>query len=125
VNEQPVLKTSEPARDRRLGAADMLTLDQAAKRLGTSTVDVRRMVRRGRAIGLHGHGLGLRLPAWQFEPRIWTALDHLSRELGTKSAWSLLSFLESPMCGLEGRTPRAALEQGEGERVLALARHHV
>ena len=61
------------------------------------------------------------MPKWQFEPPIWNALPRSSAALGTTEGWALLSFLESPHGGLDGMTPRAAIEAGEVERVIQLA----
>lgn len=65
----------------------------------------------------------MRLPRWQFDPAVWEALPELARALGTKDGWALLTFLESPLGGLNGLTPRQALEQGLLDQVIELAEH--
>jgi hypothetical protein len=68
----------------------------------------------------------VRLPCWQFEPRIFSALRSISVCLGTSDGWQLLDFLETPHGTLSGLTPRAALEQGAAlERILMVAKAEV
>jgi hypothetical protein len=95
---------SAPARAERLRAGDMLSIAQAAK-----------------AIALPSSRGGPRLPAWQLVPAIWDALPALSSVLDWTGPWRLLGFLETPLSGLAGLTPRQSLEQGGLKRVLALA----
>ena len=64
----------------------------------------------------------VRLPRWQFEPMVWKTVSRLSTALGTTEGWALLSFLESPHGALGGTAPRLALEQGEADLVIAIAR---
>lgn len=79
-------------------------------------------LRRPHAIAFHHPRLGLRYPRWQFERHIWPVVQELSSALDESSPVALLSWLETPLGALSGRTPRAALEQGElAERVLTLA----
>ncbi len=61
------------------------------------------------------------VPRWQFQADIWRTLLKLSSALDTTNGWKLLSFLESHTGALNGRTPRAAIEQGEADRVLVIA----
>ncbi len=117
-----LLKQSLPARTARLQAADMVSTAEAAELAGVSRITIAKWISTGRCIGLTQLKRGFRLPNWQFEPAVWDVLPALTAALGTPEGWAVLSFLESPQAGLEGRTPRAALEQGQAERVLALAR---
>lgn len=48
-------------------------------------------------------------------------LPKLASALDTTDGWQLLGFLGSPQGALGGKTPLAAIEQGEAERVLAIA----
>ncbi|MBB4843296.1 hypothetical protein HNP55_001815 [Paucibacter oligotrophus] len=109
------------ARMERLSAEDMVSTDEAAALAGTSRVTINAWIAKGRAIGLTQTRRGFRLPRWQFEPQCWAALPALSQALGTVEGWALLAFLETPLGGLSGKTPRQAIEQGQLERVLALA----
>jgi hypothetical protein len=84
-------------------------------------VTVNAWIDKGRAIGLSQVKRGYRMPRWQFEPAMWDALPKLSAALATTEGWALLAFLETPHGGLNGRTPRQAIEQGEAERVVQLA----
>ena len=106
----------------RMDAADMISTDEAAQLVGTSRVTINAWIKAGRCIGVANLRRGFKLPRWQFEPSIAPLLQPLAQSLGTCDGWQLLSFLETPSMALDGKTPRAALEQGEpGERILALA----
>jgi hypothetical protein len=116
-----LLAGSFAARQKRLEAEDMLTTDQAAQYAGTTRVTINAWIAKGRAIGLTQTKRGFKLPRWQFEPAVWQVIQPLSQALQTKDGWALLSFLETPHGGLDGTTPRQALERGQSERVLQLA----
>jgi hypothetical protein len=116
-----LLAGSLAARTQRLQAGDMVTTDQAAELASTTRVTINAWIAKGRAIGLTQTRRGFRLPEWQFEPGLWEAIPELAKALGTSDGWALLSFLETPLGGLGGRSPRQAIEQGDTARVLALA----
>lgn len=116
-----LLSIGRPARALRLQADDMVTTQEAAELVGTSRVTINAWIAQGRAIGLTQTRRGHRLPKWQFEPAVWAVLSQLAQALSTVDGWTILSFLESPLGGLNGRTPRQAIEQGEAMRVLQLA----
>lgn len=109
------------ARQKRLAAGDMLSTEEAAALAGVNRVTVNSWIDKGRAIGLSQVKRGYRLPRWQFEPALWAVLPKLAEALDTTEGWALLAFLETPLGGLNGRTPRQAIEQGEAERVVQLA----
>lgn len=115
-----LLDRSAGARAERLRAADMVSVAEAAKTRGVAPATVRLWIEQGRAIALPLPRNVLRLPRWQFDPVIWDALPQLSEAL-TSTGRCLLSFLETPLGGLEGLTPRQSIEQGGLQRVLALA----
>ncbi|MFG6489745.1 hypothetical protein ACG04R_23920 [Roseateles sp. BYS78W] len=112
---------SAPARSERLQAGDMLSITQAAKAAGVTAATIKAWIKVGRAIALPMSRNAHSLPAWQFAPAIWDALPLLSSALNWTGPWRLLSFLETPLGGLAGLTPRQSLEQGDLQRVLALA----
>lgn len=118
-----LLASGFAARNARLAAVDMVSTDEAARLVGTSRVTINAWIDKGRCIGLTQTKRGFRVPVWQFEPRMWDVLSRLATALGTTDGWTLLNFLESPLGALGGLTPRAAIEQGQGERVLAIAAH--
>lgn len=99
----------------------MLSTDMAADLVGTTRVTINAWIAKGRAIGLTQTRRGFRLPSWQFEPACWEALPWISKALGTRDGWALLTFLETPLGALDGQTPRQALEQGHAARVVELA----
>lgn len=116
-----MLAASLAARTERLQAGDMVTTEQAAELASTTRVTINAWIAKGRAIGLTQTRRGFRMPNWQFEPGIWDAIPAIAKALGTSEGWALLSFLETPLGGLSGRTPRQAIEQGDSTRVLELA----
>lgn len=118
-----LLAKGAEARRKRLDAVDMISTDEAAELAGATRKTVINWIDKGRAIGLSQTKRGFRLPRWQFEPALWDVLPKLVAALGTTEGWAILAFLESPLGGLNGRTPRQAIEQGEAERVLMLAQH--
>jgi hypothetical protein len=118
-----LLANSLVARQQRLGAADMISTEEAAQLVQTTRVTINAWIAKGRAIGLTQTKRGFRMPRWQFEPSMWDALPRLSAALGTTEGWALLSFLESPHGALDGRTPRQAIEQGQMDKVIRIAEH--
>ena len=118
-----MLANSLAARQERLGAADMISTDEAAQLVQTTRVTINAWIAKGRAIGLTQTKRGFRMPRWQFEPSMWGALPRLSAALGITEGWALLSFLETPHGGLNGITPRQAIEQGHMDRVIKIAEH--
>ncbi len=118
-----LLANSLAARQERLGTADMISTDEAAQLVQTTRVTINAWIAKGRAIGLTQTKRGFRMPRWQFEPSMWDAMPRLSAALGTTEGWALLSFLESPHGGLNGLTPRQAIEQGQSDKVIRIAEH--
>ena len=116
-----LLADSLSARSARLAADDLVSTDVAAEIAGTSRVTINAWIDKGRCIGLAQTKRGFRVPRWQFEPRIWSAVPKLAAALDTREGWQLLAFLETPHGALGGVTPRVAIEQGKAERVLAIA----
>lgn len=112
---------SAAARQQRLAAGDMISTDEAAEATGTTRVTVNAWIAKGRAVGLTQAKRGYRMPRWQFDSPMWDLLPKLSKALGTAEGWALLAFLETPVGGLDGATPREGIERGEGARVLELA----
>ena len=116
-----LLANSLTSRMQRLRGEDLISTDEAAELVGTTRVTVNAWIAKGQAIGLTQTKRGFRMPRWQFEPRMWASLPALSAALGTRDGWALLAFLESPHGGLNGLTPRQAIERGEVERVMEIA----
>ena len=118
-----LLANSLAARQERLGAADMISTDEAAQLVQTTRVTINAWIAKGRAVGLTQTKRGFRMPRWQFEPPMWDALPRLSKALGSTEGWALLSFLESPHGALNGISPRQAIEQGLSDKVIRIAEH--
>jgi hypothetical protein len=118
-----LLAKSLEARQERLSASDMITAGDAALLVNANRATIENWIVQGRAIGLSRPPRGFCLPRWQFEPPMWAVIPALSAALGTREGWALLCFLESPQGGLDGRTPRQVIEQGQSELALAAAEH--
>ena len=116
-----LLASSLPARQKRLEAGDMISTEEAAEMTGTTRVTVNAWITKGRAIGLTQARRGFRMPRWQFDKQVWDVLPQLSKALGTNEGWALLNFLETPIGGLSGVSPREAIERGDAARVVELA----
>jgi hypothetical protein len=117
-----LLREGKKYRDERLEAADMLTVAEAASLLNVDALTIVTWISGARCIGLAGPDETLRIPRWQFELSVWSAIQLIGRALGTQEPWPILAFLETPTPALEGLTPRVALERGTAiERVLAAA----
>ena len=111
--------------DERAGRADMVDIDEAARLAGIASAKLQRMATREhpRAIAIEHTTLGLRFPRWQFDAQLWPVVQELGTALQGRGL-EMLAWLESPLGAFNGRSPRAALEQGESpERVLAVAGH--
>ncbi|MES3000227.1 MAG: hypothetical protein V4787_06005 [Pseudomonadota bacterium] len=116
-----LLAGSLSARQERLQAGDMISTNEAADMTGTTRVTINAWIAKGRAIGVTQAKRGYRMPRWQFDSPMWDELPKLSSALGTVEGWALLAFLETPLGGLNGASPREAIERGAGARVLELA----
>ncbi|MCM5681555.1 hypothetical protein M8A51_18675 [Schlegelella sp. S2-27] len=108
-------------RQQRLDAGDMVSTDEAAQMTGTTRVTMNAWIDSGRAIGLTRIKRGFRLPKWQFDAPMWDTLPRLTKALGTNEGWAVLTFLETPHPGLDGATPRQAIERGMQDRAVTLA----
>jgi hypothetical protein len=107
-----------------LTRTDLVDIDQAAGLAGVSAAQLRRWAgfRYPKVIALHGPD-GLHFPKWQFGPAQWPVVQQLAKALDG-NAYAVLAWLETPHGAFDGRTPRAALEQGvSSERVLDVANH--
>lgn len=118
-----VLALPAPKNAQAAGRSDMVDTAEAAALAGVTPVQMRQWAstRHPKVICLRLSRLKWRYPAWQFGPAIWPVAQQLAQALGG-NAWAALAWLETPHGALNGRTPRAALEQGElAERVLDIA----
>jgi|SRR5437868_2752181 len=109
----------------RLSAGDMVSMDEAADIAGVRRPMIEFWAAKGRVVAMRDAGGAYRLPRWQFDPVLWPCIFKLNQGLGARDGWALLSFLETPLGALNGRTPRQAIEQGDAERVSALSREHL
>lgn len=117
-----LLREGKRYRHERIQAADMITVTEAASLLNVDASTIATWINGGRCIGLAGPDGTLRVPRWQFESHVWSAIQLIGRSLGTQEPWLILVFLETPASALEGLTPRVALERGTAiGRILAAA----
>lgn len=108
----------------RTAAADMVDAKVAAGLAGVSRAVLDSWADRSspKVIFFDHRTAGRTFPRWQFDPTIWPVVQRLAGALQGNS-WAMLNWLETPLGALDGRTPRAALEQGElTDRVLDMAR---
>lgn len=107
-----LLRIGARYRRERLKAMDMLTLAEATSLAGVHRETIVGWIGNGRCMGIRHARSGFKLPQWQFLPNLWPAVAAVAKALETTDGWVLLYFFESPCDALQGRTPRAALEQG-------------
>jgi hypothetical protein len=108
--------------EERLEAADMVSVEEASALSGVPAAVLKRWAVSGRVLGLEHGEAEMRFPKWQFDQPLRDAIPELFKALGTKDPWVVLHWLETPLESLAGRTPRAAIEQGDLPRALAMAR---
>src|ERR1700754_2243494 len=114
-------RAGEEVQRSRLEAQDMAGRDEAAKLLGVTQEFIDNWVAKRLLLGFRHSRLGLRLPRWQFAEPIRSAIPRLFLQRRTSEPWALLLWLGASAGALDGRTPRAAMEQGDVERVQVLA----
>ncbi|MBT2324997.1 hypothetical protein J7E62_21925 [Variovorax paradoxus] len=121
--ETPVLlREGQKYRSDRVRAADMITVDEPALFMTVDASTIAAWISGGRCIGVVSPDREMRLPRWQFEPSAWPSIQPIAGCLGSKDAWQVLDFLETPAPALNGLTPQVTLEQGAPlARVLAVA----
>jgi hypothetical protein len=113
--------------DERAGRADVVDVVEVGKLAGLTPATLQRMATQGPppVIAIGRATLGLRFPRWQFDAPLWPVVQKLGAAL-QGSGFELLAWLESPQGAFNGRTPRAAREQGEPPgRVLDIAGHGI
>ena len=108
----------------RLDAADMLSAEEAARRIGVSAAEIDNLVDARSVLAIRAPGEAWRFPDWQFReplatvmPLVLVAFD----DDGWGWGWGALEWLETTLGALGGLTPRAAAEQGQGIFVVMLA----
>jgi hypothetical protein len=109
----------------RLAVGDMLSAAEAAALTGANVASIDALIAEGHRIGLPQPKGGFQLPSWQVGHAFLPVVPKLAKALSTTEGWALLAFLESPHGALDGARRRAAIERGQGERVLAIARREV
>lgn len=101
----------------------LLTVAEAARRMGVKEDDVRWRVSEGEMVGF-GLGETLRVPVWQFATgnpsEVVDGVAELARSFPGAFA-GLSAFAVTPHPDLDGRTPIEALDAGQKERVLTLS----
>lgn len=103
-----------------------LSREQAARRIGVQPSQVTCLLRDGELFALDGAD-GLRLPAWQFDPKARRGrLEGIARVANAFPGrlLSLSRWMTVPHAALGGRTPRQGLLDGDVEQVATVAAHH-
>lgn len=101
----------------------VISVAEAAHRLGLTRQGVDRRRRAGRLIGLTMGRRGYAYPVWQFgEIGTLPGLEQVLAALGELGSWSQVSWFISPNARLEGSSPLSRLRAGEIEPVVAAAR---
>lgn len=111
------------ARFRSSVIADAETTLETAGRLDTDTTDVERRLNTGELVAIEQDGRTL-LPRWQFRDESpGTALPGLARVCAAfpGDGFALSGWMVEPNDALGGATPRACLEAGEVDSVVAAA----
>jgi hypothetical protein len=103
-----------------------LSRDEAAERLGVKPNQITNLLADTKLLALDG-AEGLRLPAWQFDPNARRGrLDGIDRVAAVFPGriLGLSAWMVTPNPSLDGRTPAAALLDGDIDIVVAVATHH-
>jgi hypothetical protein len=106
--------------------SNSLSLEQAAQQAGMTSQQIAILLRDGDLLAMDGPD-GLRVPAWQFDSQ--ARYGRLEGIASLASAFpggvlSLSHWAQAHNAGLDGRTPRQALLDGDVELVVAVAAHH-
>ena len=107
---------------RATGCRDTVFIDVAAQLVQT-TRDHQLLDRQGPRYRFDAYQARLPHAALAVRAVDGDALPRLTAALGTTEGWALLSFLKLPHGGLNGITPRQAIEQGQSGRVIKIAEH--
>lgn len=99
----------------------MLSMEDVCRLAGLSAETVADWVARGCCIGIVGPQGSIKLPSWQFQPRVLRVLPQVSAALGLRDGPELLAYLETPAEDLGGVTPRRLIELGQAEHVIEQA----
>jgi hypothetical protein len=103
-----------------------LSRDEAAERLGVKPNQITNLLADTKLLALEG-AEGLRLPAWQFDPNARRGrLDGIDRVAAVFPGriLGLSAWMVAPNPSLDGRTPAAALLDGDVDLVVTVAAHH-
>jgi hypothetical protein len=123
-SDAEVANARNERRAARLLRDDMLDLPGVHALLGSMTGDqLARATKNNQNLIVESSTGEKFFPKWQFEDCIKQHLPKLIEimKLDNGGGWRLLAFFETSFGGLDGRTPRQALEQGDVERVVAQA----
>ena len=120
-----LLRSGKECRRKVMDGPEMLTGREMANRVSDmycADVDaalVEKWADDGGVIGIRC-GSMRRYPAWQLELKVWNRVLDISRCLDM-TGWALYNWMIAPNGGLDGKTPRQALEDGKAKRVLKVA----
>jgi len=104
----------------RLSAVDMVSIGTAAQLLSVTGDALDNLIRARQLLAIRAPGQAWHLPVWQFEEPLRSLMPQILRALDL-DGYGALAWLETPQGGLQGLTPRAAVERGYGAKVVQLA----
>lgn len=124
--ERELLSSGDQGQRSILSHPDMLSLNAASALSGipARTLTHMRQTNRVLALARAGAQKGYRFPAFQFEPKVLTAIPAVLAAFGPNRAWQAFDFLTHSEPLLSGDVPLTLLRTGEAvevERVLCAA----
>lgn len=101
---------------------EMLTSDEAARRMNMSREALNNRRKSGQVLGLEAGKRGYRYPSWQFEDAIVPVLSDVLKALSSLDPWAQYLFFKQPEPLLKGEAPLNLLRQGKLDEVTRVAR---
>jgi len=112
------VEAGEAIRDAIWSRSDMLSSDEAAKRVNMSREALNRQRQARKVLGLEATKRGVRYPQWQFEDRVRPNVAPLLAALSHLDAWGHYLFFTQAEPLLRGQTPLHVLRTGSPKEVL-------
>ena len=101
---------------------EMLTSDEAGKRIGITREALNNRRTSGQALALEAGKRGYRYPSCQFEDQLIPTMPELLKTLAHLDPWAQYLFFKQPEPLLDGETPLKLLREGKAGDVIRVAR---
>lgn len=101
---------------------EMLTSDEAAKRMNMSREALNNRRKSGQALGLEAGKRGFRYPSWQFEDALVPVIAEVLKALSPFDPWAQYLFFKQPEPLLKGNVPLNLLRKEKSAEVTRVAR---